>query len=276
MDVVDELPIEFTTALISKIKEKDNLTVIGEVWEDASTKISYGKMRPYLLGSQLDGTMNYPFKNAVLDFTMDGNIDRFKCRIMDITENYPKHSLINSMNFLSTHDTYRALNALSGMELGGLSKMEKLNIFPSEEILNIAIKRLKIASAIIFTLPGTPTVYYGEEAGMWGFEDPINRRPFPWDNINTEILEHFKKLANLRKEYSSEFKGDLQFEEISRLLVYNLISNRGILKVIVNNSDEDKEYALKENFIDAYENKNIDCLLKLKPMSVEIVYCKKL
>lgn len=273
LDVVDELPVDFTDGLISKIKEKKNLTVIGEVWEDASTKISYGTMRPYLLGKQLDGTMNYPFKNAVLDFTMDRNADRFKIRIMNIVENYPRHCLDNSMNFLSTHDTYRALNALSGLDLSNTTKVDRLKIFPSEEVFNMAVKRLKFASAVIFTLPGTPTVYYGEEAGMWGFDDPINRRPFPWDNINTDILNHYNNFAQIRKKYKQEFKGFFEFENISRLLVYNYSSDRGKLKIIANMSDETGEYSLKKGSRFAISEKNTPEILKIAPLEVRVVFC---
>ncbi|MEG2454548.1 MAG: glycoside hydrolase family 13 protein, partial [Clostridia bacterium] len=67
LDVVDELPIDFTDLLCETIKKADkNALIIGEVWEDASTKVSYGELRPYLIGGQLDGVMNYPFKNAII------------------------------------------------------------------------------------------------------------------------------------------------------------------------------------------------------------------
>ena len=62
-----------------------------------------------------------------------------------------------------------------------------------------------IASAIQFFLPGVPCVYYGDEIGMQGFEDPINRRPFTWDNIDDEILSHYKYLGKLRKDNREDF-----------------------------------------------------------------------
>ena len=137
----------------------------------------------------------------------------------------------------------------------------------------MAIKRLKFASAVIFTLPGTPTVYYGEEAGMWGFDDPINRRPFPWDNINNDILSHYKNFAQIRKKYKQEFKGFFEFENISRLLVYNYSSDRGKLKIIANMSDETGEYSLKKGSRFAISEKNTPEILKIAPLEVRVVFC---
>ena len=114
LDVVDELPIDFVNLLIKKIKSvnKDAL-VIGEVWEDASTKVSYGELRPYLLGDQLDGTMNYPFMNAIIAYVRDGDEKFFKDTVQSILENYPKETVYCLMNSLGTHDTVRIINALS-------------------------------------------------------------------------------------------------------------------------------------------------------------------
>ena len=115
LDVADELPDEFLDKFRKAVKEeKNDALVLGEVWEDASNKSSYGKLRRYLLGEQLDSVMNYPFANAVIDFIRNASAELFASRVMNITENYPKEVLDVLMNHLSTHDTMRAITALAG------------------------------------------------------------------------------------------------------------------------------------------------------------------
>lgn len=155
LDVVDELPIDFVNLLIKKIKSvnKDAL-VIGEVWEDASTKVSYGELRPYLLGDQLDGTMNYPFMNAIIAYVRDGDEKFFKDTVQSILENYPKETVYCLMNSLGTHDTVRIINALSDVRAHGWSKTHKLGYKLPDSEYEKAKKKLYLASVLQFTLPG--------------------------------------------------------------------------------------------------------------------------
>lgn len=207
LDVVDELPIDFVNLLIKKIKSvnKDAL-VIGEVWEDASTKVSYGELRPYLLGDQLDGTMNYPFMNAIIAYVRDGDEKFFKDTVQSILENYPKETVYCLMNSLGTHDTVRIINALSDVRAHGWSKTHKLGYKLPDSEYEKAKKKLYLASVLQFTLPGIPSIFYGDEAGLQGFDDPINRRPYPWGSEDKEILAHYKKLGRIRRENRAVFR----------------------------------------------------------------------
>lgn len=207
LDVVDELPIDFVNLLIKKIKSvnKDAL-VIGEVWEDASTKVSYGELRPYLLGDQLDGTMNYPFMNAIIAYVRDGDEKFFKDTVQSILENYPKETIYCLMNSLGTHDTVRIINALSDVRAHGWSKTHKLGYKLPDSEYEKAKKKLYLASVLQFTLPGIPSIFYGDEAGLQGFDDPINRRPYPWGSEDKEILAHYKKLGRIRRENRAVFR----------------------------------------------------------------------
>ena len=211
LDVVDELPIDFVNLLIKKIKSvnKDAL-VIGEVWEDASTKVSYGELRPYLLGDQLDGTMNYPFMNAIIAYVRDGDEKFFKDTVQSILENYPKETVYCLMNSLGTHDTVRIINALSDVRAHGWSKTHKLGYKLPDSEYEKAKKKLYLASVLQFTLPGIPSIFYGDEAGLQGFDDPINRRPYPWGSEDKEILAHYKKLGRIRRE-NRGFFGRVQY-----------------------------------------------------------------
>lgn len=115
LDVADELPDIFLDALRASVKaEKENAVIIGEVWENATTKFAYGKRRRYLLGGQLDSVMNYPFAAAILNFVKGGSADSFADSVMSIIENYPPAVLHSLMNHIGTHDTQRAITALAG------------------------------------------------------------------------------------------------------------------------------------------------------------------
>lgn len=206
LDVVDELSGNFVKTIRRCIKERDSeCVVIGEVWEDASTKVSYGEEREYFRGLELDGVMNYVFKDAILEYLMGGDGAVFAEKVMNIIENYPKISLDTCMTLIDSHDTVRAINVLSGANVTGLDKSMRRDYRLTDTEYRKGKELLLLAVCLQYFLPGVPTVYYGDEIGMEGFDDPINRRPFTWDKIDGEILEHYRKLGKLRVEYRDKF-----------------------------------------------------------------------
>jgi glycosidase len=206
LDVVDELPSTFVEEIRERIKsENPDGLVLGEVWEDASTKYSYGEERQYFFGEELDGVMNYVYKKAILDYVKDRDGVKFTETVLTIMENYPKESLDTCFTLIGTHDTVRALNVLSGADLSGKTKEERRAYRLSRGEYETGKKRLFLASALQYFLPGVPSVYYGDEIGMQGFEDPLNRRPFTWDRIDGEILAHYRYLGRLRAENRADF-----------------------------------------------------------------------
>ena len=210
LDVADELPDDFICAFKKRLKEiKPDALLIGEVWEDASNKISYGIRRKYLLGEELDSVMNYPFKNCILNF-VKGHISGFEFakNVMDIAENYPKPIMDCTMNLLSTHDTKRALTFLSGAN-DNTSKDEKAHFTLERAEFSRAISLMKCASILQFTLPGSPCIYYGDEIGMQGFEDPFNRGYFKWQDTECDLHLFYKKLAKLKNNNKPLQVGDI-------------------------------------------------------------------
>ncbi len=214
LDVADELPDEFIAAFHRKLKEiNPNALLIGEVWEDASNKISYSKRRRYFSDSNLDSVMNYPFKDAILGYVRRKITGReFADRVMTIVENYPRPVLDCLMNLLSTHDTPRIITALSGKG-EGMSKTEKASFRLSGEELDRALALSKVSALLQFTLPGNPSIYYGDEIGMEGFEDPLNRAYYEWDNQNASLKEFYRKLAHLKNENKAVKLGNIVFEK---------------------------------------------------------------
>ena len=93
--------------------------LLGEVWEDATTKFGFNKRRTYLLGKGLDSVMNYPFKNAVLDFVKGKPAEQAMTEILTICEHYPAPAMDTALNFLSTHDTERALTVIADEPANG-------------------------------------------------------------------------------------------------------------------------------------------------------------
>lgn len=256
LDVVDELPIDFVNLLIKKIKSvnKDAL-VIGEVWEDASTKVSYGELRPYLLGDQLDGTMNYPFMNAIIAYVRDGDEKFFKDTVQSILENYPKETVYCLMNSLGTHDTVRIINALSDVRAHGWSKTHKLGYKLPDSEYEKAKKKLYLASVLQFTLPGIPSIFYGDEAGIQGFDDPINRRPYPWGSEDKEILAHYKKLGRIRRENRAVFSGGFNMRDENGLVAYERAGGDDEILIAVNAGADDKTLIINKEYTSLYNNK---------------------
>ncbi len=256
LDVVDELPIDFVNLLIKKIKSvnKDAL-VIGEVWEDASTKVSYGELRPYLLGDQLDGTMNYPFMNAIIAYVRDGDEKFFKETVQSILENYPKETVYCLMNSLGTHDTVRIINALSDVRAHGWSKTHKLGYKLPDSEYEKAKKKLYLASVLQFTLPGIPSIFYGDEAGLQGFDDPINRRPYPWGSEDKEILAHYKKLGRIRRENRAVFSGGFNMRDENGLVAYERAGGDDEILIAVNAGADDKTLFINKEYTNLYNNK---------------------
>ena len=214
LDVADELPDEFIAALRERIKRiKPDALLLGEVWEDASNKISYGKRRRYFVGGELDSVMNYPFRNCIIDYVRNtDNGTLFKETVMTIAENYPKGVLNTLMNMLSTHDTPRILSVLSGEDAPDDKRLcagYRMNEWARKD----ALMRLSVAAFLQFVLPGMPCIYYGDELGTEGFGDPFNRGYFCWDAVEENpVREFFIRLASIRNSHIALKQGDVLVE----------------------------------------------------------------
>lgn len=207
LDVADELSDKMLGALRTKIKSKNpEGLIIGEVWEDASNKTSYGKRRKYLQGGQLDSVMNYPLKDAIISFVKYGDAQTLAETLEYQQENYPKQVIDCLMNILGTHDTMRILTAL-GTNRQFENKDEMADFSLSDEEYKTAEEKLKAACVLQMFLPGVPCIYYGDEAGMQGCADPFNRRCYPWGGENKRILDFYRKTASLRRTCGVLAKG---------------------------------------------------------------------
>ena len=217
LDVADELPDSFILELRERMKSiKPDSLLIGEVWEDASNKRSYDVRRRYFTDGELDSVMNYPYRNAVIDLVC-GRSDAYGFRdtVMTIAENYPQDVLHSLMNILSTHDTVRIITAL-GVTRVPEDKKDRAVYRLDDEELALGKARLLCASFLQFILPGTPCIYYGDEIGTQGFEDPFCRSFFDWTMTEcNDITEHYRRLSDIKNNLDALRFGDISINVIN-------------------------------------------------------------
>ncbi len=213
LDVADELPDEFIQELREAIKSvRPDAVLIGEVWEDASNKISYGRQRNYFSGDELDSTTNYPLRASFLRFFLGQSDSRVVHReVMSLYENYPRENFYAAMNFIGNHDTIRILTLLGDTPAEqSLTLTERRNFRLSPNARQLAVQRLKLFSLVQMTFPGVPCIYYGDEAGAEGYADPYNRGTYPWGKEDGEIMAWYRRILRLRAEYEVLQTGDFQ------------------------------------------------------------------
>lgn len=284
LDVADELPDEFIDNLRVAVKKKgDDKVIYGEVWEDASNKESYGVRRRYLNGKQLDSVMNYPFKECILNYVKYSDPKPFVDGIMTIVEHYPKPCTDILMNFLSTHDTERAITRLAGKDLGLNDRNWQANNFlsPSEYAYGAAL--MKCAMVLQYFVPGVPCIYYGDEVGLEGYKDPFCRRTYPWGNEDRSLLEFAAELGKIRRDCEAFAEGTIKFIDVTGeyCIFRREDKNKGAAAVIyLNKSHRARTFLLHETVGECQryhvvrrEDRDVG-KLHLSPFDYEVVYVK--
>lgn len=236
LDVADELPDDFIVEIHKAVKRngKENL-LIGEVWEDASNKEAYSKRRQYFSGNELDGVMNYPFREAIIQFLRNHDALAFQETIGTICENYPAPAMAATTNHLSTHDTERIITALAGEPYAGQDRDWQSGRRLSKHNYQHGLSLLRLAFVLQFTLPGVPCVYYGDEIAMQGYKDPFNRCYYDWNSGETHLIPLMMQLAKLRKECSAFKNGHLHFTEATNgFVAFERKSHTSVVAIAVN------------------------------------------
>ena len=250
LDVADELPDSFIVKLRTAVKRAnpDGL-LLGEVWEDASNKISHGGRRQYFLGQELDSVMNYPFRTAIINFLNTGIAEDFMETVVSICENYPPQVLDCLMNHLGTHDTERIFSILGGLDGEGKDREQQAELSLTPEQKEQAEKKLRAAIVLQYTLPGVPSIYYGDEILTEGLKDPFNRTFFDWSKEHTAVWYDLQFLGQLRKKYHCLAHG--RFIPVSAMLgcvAYERISAVDRLLIIANKNPHGITYYLPEHW----------------------------
>ncbi len=210
LDVADELPDEFIVEIrhaMDKVN-KDNI-LIGEVWEDATNKVSYDKNRKYFINSSLKSVMNYPFMETAVSF-MKGYISSYQLQefFYKQLENYPTEYFYSNLNLLDSHDRVRILTVLAdSRDVNLIDDDEKFNHGIDRDKYLLAVSRLKALTVLQYTIPGIPIIYYGDEVGLYGYNDPYNRKTYPWGNEDKSLFAHYEAIGKMRNESETIKKG---------------------------------------------------------------------
>lgn len=237
LDVANEIDHSFWREFRNEVKNtKKDVYILGEVWHDAM---------PWLQGDQFDGVMNYPIYDLIIDFFVKNriNTEAFINGITDYLYKYPRNVLINNFNIIGSHDTARIMT---------LSKNN--------------IGRVKLAYTFLFSFIGTPCIYYGDEIGMTGGNDPDCRACMEWsiEKQNATLLAFIKKIIAIRKQhvlFGNEGKFTF-YNSPNDVIVYEKKNKINQLIFCLNNSSKKEKVIIPElaekNTIDLFTNKNIN------------------
>jgi glycosidase len=187
MDVVPWVPDDFWREWRTAIKRhKPDALTIAETWFDSSK---------YFLGDTFDTTMNYIFRSTVLDYANGGKARQLYSNLEFIREAYPPQSLYALMNLISSHDVARSLHIFGNIDAA-----------TEPQKIQLAKQRLRLAVFFQMIYPGAPAIYYGDEVGVTGGEDPYNRATYPWADLGGKpdlaLLADFKTLIKMRKDHA--------------------------------------------------------------------------
>ncbi len=235
LDVADELPDNFIRNIRKRVKaEGEDNVLLGEVWEDASNKISFDERRGFLLGDELDSTMNYPLRKILLDYvnyTITGS--EALAHLMSLKENYPPENYYGALNLIGSHDRARILSMMG-----------------CDEDYDAAVRKVKMLTTLQYSLPGVPCIYYGDEAGMFGGEDPENRSGYIWGRENRDIRSHFQNLGVYYHSHAVLKDGDFipvsGTENDDDILAFIRRNQDEQILVIANRSHESKTFTYED------------------------------
>ena len=274
LDVADELNDDFLDEFRSSVKAASDgeAIVLGEVWENAADKQAYGIRRRYLQGKQLDSVMNYPLRNGILGFVLHGDGQMLYDILTEIYSSYPRQVCDALMNLLGTHDTERILTVLADADTDIMTNAELAEFRLTDEQRNAARKRLMLASVLQYTVYGTPSLYYGDEAGVEGGRDPFCRMPFPWGREDNVLLEHYRKLGELRKNESVYAGGEFEILEFGDgYFAFARFDDKDRIITLLNSEQEAKEVFLPGIYKNILTNERVCDNVILKPMDFAIL-----
>ncbi len=206
-----------------------------------------------LRGDRADTSMNYRLRDAVVAFLAPGSFDskgfadsgriispsEFAARIASVREDYPDAAFYSLMNLLDSHDTERLLWTLTpGAETTADKELNLDNLAEGK-------LRQEIASLIQFTMPGAPTVFYGDEVAITGDDDPDDRRTYPWadrgGSPDGAMFTHYQTLASLRRNNEALTRGNLVMllaDDAAETVAYGRKTARQAVIVVINRSNQ--------------------------------------
>ncbi|KAB7670679.1 alpha-glycosidase [Bacillus sp. B1-b2] len=260
LDVANEVDHSFWRDFRTEVKAIDSdIYILGEIWHDSM---------PWLLGDQFDAVMNYPFTTGAVNFFAKNTISakEFKQTIINVLHMYPNNVNEVSFNLLDSHDTPRILT-----------------------LANQSKERVRLLYLFMLSFTGTPCIYYGDEIGLDGNQDPGCRKCMVWEEEeqDRELFTHLQKLISLRKTYPVFGNhGTFSFlESNSDILMYRKTFENEQIVISINHTDQEQSFTIpledieNKNVYDLYNDKEIiwseDAVLTLGPGEFSILHFKK-
>jgi glycosidase len=240
LDVANEVSDETWQNFRESVKSLNDgdAVIIGEIWDDATE---------YLLGDMYDSVMNYVFRDAVLAYAKGGDATAAMNTLEKLRERYPEEAFYAMMNLVGSHDTTRLLSYLDDID-DDRNQKDTASAFPTyESTSDRAKQRQYLVSFLQFTYAGAPTIYYGDEIGMVGADDPDDRRAFTWGKGNKELVTWYARLAAIRNNYTALRTGKVipvTVDNNSNVLAYIRQDQNDTLLVLANNAETDTTVTL--------------------------------
>ena len=275
LDVAEKVPIKFWQAFRKWVKEVNpNAYITGEIWWEDWKKNEIFNASPWLQGDTFDGIMNYKFARAINTFIADQkeqiSPEVFADSISVLAKDYNKDNLYALQNLLDSHDVDRIASQIVNPDRWYDHQASAKDNKKYDERKPNETEKMKqqLAVAIQMTMPGAPMVYYGDETGMWGGDDPDCRKPMVWKGLNyetesvdplgrqrpadpvkfdTDLFNWYKKLISIRENNKTLSLGDLNFfliDNPNKILGYNRTLNGKAFYIIINNKSANADLSI--------------------------------
>ena len=272
LDVAEKVNISFWKMFRNWVKEENpNSYITGEIWWENWQINQMFDASPWLQGDSFDGVMNYKFACAVKNFIADQkdqiSPEAFTDSIRALQKDYPPENLYALQNLLDSHDVDRISSQIVNPDrwYDHYASAKDNKNYNERKPDKTEIQKQKLAVAIQMTMPGAPMVYYGDEAGMWGGDDPDCRKPMVWPNMKYEtesvdplsrqrpadpvyfdndMFNWYKNLISIRENNKALSLGDLEFfltDNSNKILGYKRVLKNKTIFVIINNKNENSE-----------------------------------
>ncbi|KHF30419.1 Neopullulanase [Anoxybacillus sp. BCO1] len=213
LDVANEVDHQFWREFRQAVKAiKPDVYILGEIWHDAM---------PWLRGDQFDAVMNYPFTNGALNYFAKGHVraSEFANTIIHVWHNYPQNVNEVAFNLLGSHDTPRILTQCGEQK-----------------------EKVKLMFTFQLSFSGSPCIYYGDEIGLTGGQDPLCRKCMVWEEEkqDRDLFAHVQTLIALRKQYRALRFGEfhvLEANDETNHIAYVKTYEDETIVCVLNNAD---------------------------------------
>ncbi len=316
LDVADMININFWKKFRNWVKGVNpEAYITGEIWWEDWTKNKIYNASPWLNGETFDGVMNYRFARAVKRFIADKKLqvdsEGFADSLKNQYRDYNRENLLASFNMLDSHDTERLASLVVNPDhwYDHYANPQQNKNWDVRKPNKLEEKKIRLMIALQMTLPGAPLIYYGDEAGMWGGDDPDDRKPMVWANLkyadethhplgferpddkvffDSSLFNYYRKLIAIRRNNPALSVGEIKFynDNVNPFLLSFLRKEKGRkIFVIVNNSTEKSYYKLPRFLLgdikdllsgrsfNVNPNKKKDNFINLNPFEILILEC---